>query len=60
MKKGDGQRRIYDRDTYAPYIVRPGLRRDPEPTYPWRAVIAFLVLVLAGCVLGICVAVSQP
>lgn len=60
MERNDGQRRRDGKDGYAPFEVRPALRRDPEPAYPWRVVVAFCLLVLAGCVLGICVAVSQP
>ena len=60
MEPDDGQRRVDSRDGWAPFVVRPAYRKDPEPTYPWRVVAAIMVLVAIGCCLGIAVAVSAP
>ena len=48
MEKGDGQRRIYEKDQYAPFVVRPALRRDPgtdEPHLAWWALAGLVVIV---------------
>lgn len=51
MEKNDGQRRRDAADGYAPFEVRPALRRDPEPSIR-TAVLAYAALIVVGLIIG--------
>jgi hypothetical protein len=48
MERNEGQRRRDSQDGYAPFVVRPALRRDPgtdEPHLAWWALAGLVVIV---------------